>query len=98
MVLCAWSMGLGLSIAVLVLFERSVKKPPRRRSHGKSVPCSGLSKPLQEFLLHPLPCSLLTQSFGEIGRAVNYAVDGWVCFGHKPSTSLSALQKVKRRE
>jgi hypothetical protein len=63
-----------------------------------SVPCSGLSKPPQTLQPHPLPSPLLTQSFGEIGHAVNCAVDGEVCFGHKWSISPVALHNTKRRE
>src|SRR6266566_2515760 len=47
--------------------------------------------------LNLLPNPLLTQSCGEIGNAVKYAVDGCVCFAHKPSTSPLALRNSKRR-
>ena len=47
----AWSMVLALRIAVPVLFEHSVKKPPRRRNRGKSALFFG---PFHPFRLSPL--------------------------------------------
>src|SRR5436305_5856178 len=47
--------------------------------------------------LNLLPNPLLSLSYGEIGNAVKSAVDGCVCFAHKPSTSPLALFNQKRR-
>ena len=99
MALCAWSTVLGLRIAVLVLCERSARKPRRLSSHGKSVPCFGLSLPTPLFRerlrrsrslfpLNFLPSPLLSQSCGVIGHAVPFGVAGCSCFVHKPSCFL----------
>src|SRR6266496_2536359 len=56
--LYAWSTGLARAIVVPALFERSVKNPPPRSSHGKSVLLFGPSLPThllrQRLLLPPL--------------------------------------------
>jgi hypothetical protein len=106
MALCAWSTVLARVIVVLVLYERSVRKPRRPASHGKSVRCFGLFLPtylfrprlprcLRLFHLNSLPNPLLSQSCGVIGHAVPSGVGGSSCFVHKPSCFL--LLRCHRR-
>ncbi len=93
---CAWSTALARAIAVPVLCARSVKKPQRLSSHGKSVRWFGLSLPthlfrqrlrrcLSLFHLNFLPNPPPSQSCGVIGHAVPSGVGGSSCFVHKPS-------------
>src|SRR6266487_2460827 len=97
MVRYAWSTALALRIAVPVLFEHSVKKPPRRVNRGKSALFFGLFHPfrLSPLLpLSPLPssgkgrllCPLLPLFFGETGHVVCFVVAGFVCCARKPSS------------
>jgi len=58
--LYAWSTGLARAIVVPAFFERSVKNPPPRSSHGKSVLLFGPPLPthLLRQLLHLSPLKL----------------------------------------
>ena len=98
----AWSMVLALRIAVPVLCEHSVKKPPRRTNHGKSAPFFGPFHPFRLnplLTLLPLPASVKGRLFspllplfcGETGHVACFVVAGLVCCAHKPSSSPFAL-------
>ena len=106
MALCAFSIVLVCAIVVPVCSKRSVKNRSRRSNHGGSVRSAGRSvRPYRtRSFLHLLPLTflhlyclshhlhqLLLLCCEEIGNAVKFACDGFVCFVPKPSISPVVL-------